>query len=110
MSVAMAGHVDYTLSLDAPAVSGESVSFTVTRSQPYSGTEWVKLTCDGGVQLNPLSSLSNNVDFPVIWGTPDSLTGYVTFEAVYGTTCTATLTETPWRLKRNDISITFQVN
>src|SRR3972149_4232749 len=110
---AVAARLDYTLGLDAPVSDGDQANFTVTRSAPQYDTEWVSLTCDGGVGvLMPDGSMhmTSQLDFPVIWGTPDSLVGYVQFGYVFGPECTAVLTESPWNPKPKDLRITFPVN
>lgn len=78
---------------------GEPGQFTVYREAPGSASDpvdWVSNICDG-VQR----------DRAVIWGTTPSLVGYANFDVASGQNCTAYLTRTPWKIKRNDPSITY---
>lgn len=98
--------MSYTIAL--AGLANGTATFEVTRTLPDDNTPvvWVTTDCldaDG----NRLEE-SWQDDAPVIWGTWDSPTGTASLP-VYGATCIAKVTVTPWRPKRNDPSITFTV-
>ncbi len=88
------------------------ITFTVERdgiekqSPGRRHSNWVTVDCydaDGEEIWMP------DDDRVVIWGFWNSLTGHTTPLATTGETCTAWLTDTPWRPKKSDPQITFQV-
>jgi hypothetical protein len=97
----------YTIELngDEPVPSGEEVTFTVGRAEPGNDGDpvvWVSCRVD--------DDPDRELDLPVIWGNLSALVGVAGPFRTGGSSGTAYVTLTPWKVKKQDPSVTFEVN
>lgn len=92
--VSAAPPVGYTIALS----SADPVSFAITgpAQDASSPVAWVHLECG-----------DFEADAPVLWGHVGSTSGTASFYDVPPGSCTAWVTETPWRVRKTDPSVTF---
>ncbi|HEY4668224.1 MAG TPA: hypothetical protein VIH05_00460 [Tepidiformaceae bacterium] len=89
------GKLSATISVGSVSAlsSGGGVTFDVTRSYPMDReTFWVTNRC-----FDEAGAVVTRVDYPVIWGTPESLVGYAGSFPTGGTWCEAYVTLRPWQ-------------
>lgn len=89
------GKLTATISVASVSALGDGggATFGVTRSYPLDReTFWVTNRCWDGA-----GALVTRVDYPVIWGTPESLVGYAGSFPTGGTWCEAYVTLRPWQ-------------